>query len=637
MFGLGSEDTRIRRQLVSVLHSRPIGIVIGSASGVAVAAVALASDPPSVLRWTLGLMALFAASRAISSYGSRSLDNAFGRFLHRTYWMGARGYAATAGLAAGLSLVVSGQAHVQILLVAFALTFGAGISIGNACRPMVTLTQISLTLVPIAVGALLTGSIPLMTLALVLCALSIALGVMTMNIASTLVEQQRSTLESKDLAAQMQEFARTDQVTRLANRTGFEAMARDQFCKAAADRVLALLWIDLHRFKDVNDTLGHETGDVVLVEVGKRLCGCTPPDAIVARFGSDEFVVLADLDQRNALDVLATQISDALEQPMTIFGHRINGGASIGVSLKEDGMESFDRLMQHADLALYDAKLAGRGTVSFFTERMTRNLVRRKELEAELRSAIQRDELSIYFQPIIDLASGEIRAFEALVRWFHPTKGELLPQEFIPVAEETGLIITLGNWVTRHAAKVAANWPEHVRLCVNLSPLQIRAPGAALGILAAIRDAGLDASRLELEVTESLFLDDDAETALFLEQLSLEGVQFALDDFGTGYSSLHYIRKYPFRTIKVDRSFVSVPGVDKRSDAIIRAVASMGETLGLDIVAEGLETAEQVRAVRSAGCTLGQGYHFSGAVPEHLARKLLDDETACRVPTRLAG
>ncbi len=637
MFGLGSEDTRIRRQLVSVLHSRPIGIVTGAASGVTVAAAALASNPPVALRWTLGLMALFAASRAISSYGSKSLDNGFGRFLRRTYWMGARGYAATTGLAAGLSLALAVQPHVQILLVGFALTFGAGISIGNACRPMVTLAQMCLTLVPIALGALYVGSIPLLTLALVLCALSIALGVMTMNIATTLVQQQRSSLESEDLAAQMQEFARTDQVTGLTNRTGFEVQARDHFSMVSADKVFALLWIDLHRFKDVNDTLGHETGDAVLIEVGNRLQQCTPPDAIVARFGSDEFVVLANLEDRKELDDLAARISVSLEQPLTISGNRINGGASIGVSLKEKGVESIDRLMQHADLALYHAKLAGRGNVSFFNETMTRNLLRRKELENELRGAIQRDELSIYFQPIIDLATGEIRAFEALVRWFHPTKGELLPQEFIPVAEETGLIITLGNWVTRQAAKVAANWPDHVRLCVNLSPVQIRAPGAALGILAAIREAGIDAKRLELEVTENLFLDDDAETALFLEQLVFEGVQFALDDFGTGYSSLHYIRKYPFRTIKVDRSFVSVPGVDKRSDAIIRAVASMGETLGLDIVAEGLETADQVRAVRSAGCTLGQGYHFSGAVPEHMARKLLDDETACRVPTRLAG
>jgi EAL domain-containing protein (putative c-di-GMP-specific phosphodiesterase class I) len=257
---------------------------------------------------------------------------------------------------------------------------------------------------------------------------------------------------------------------------------------------------------------------------------------------------------------------------------------------------------------------------------MTRNLARRKELESELRGAIQRDELSLYFQPILDLATGRIRCFEALVRWFHPVKGELSPSEFIPVAEETGLIITLGNWITRSAARACANWPQDVTLAVNLSPVQISAPGAALGILSALKEARLDPRRLELEVTESLFVEDKPETALFMQQLADEGVRFSLDDFGTGYSSLHYINKYPFSTIKVDRSFVSGPNIGRRSEAIIRAVAEMGATLDMEIVAEGLETAEQVAAVRRAGCTLGQGYHFSRAVPEHLALRLLEDE-----------
>jgi EAL domain-containing protein (putative c-di-GMP-specific phosphodiesterase class I) len=257
---------------------------------------------------------------------------------------------------------------------------------------------------------------------------------------------------------------------------------------------------------------------------------------------------------------------------------------------------------------------------------MTRDLVRKKEIEAELRAAIQRDELSIFFQPIVDLETGKIRTFEALVRWFHPEKGELRPDEFIPVAEETGVIITLGNWITAQAAKTAAQWPENVTVAVNLSPLQIRAPGAALGILTALRDANLDPRRMELEVTESLFLDDNENTARFIDELSAEGVRFALDDFGTGYSSLGYINKFPFKKIKVDGSFVSGPNIGKKSDAFIRAVAEMGSTLDMDIVAEGLETIEQVEAVRRAGCTLGQGYYFSRAVPDYLAAMLLAQE-----------
>ncbi|NQZ48273.1 MAG: EAL domain-containing protein, partial [Erythrobacter sp.] len=285
-----------------------------------------------------------------------------------------------------------------------------------------------------------------------------------------------------------------------------------------------------------------------------------------------------------------------------------------------------DTLMQRADLALYHAKVGGRAQTCFFDTSMTRDLVRRREIEDELRLAIQRDELSIFFQPIVDLETGRIKTFEALVRWFHPEKGELKPDEFIPVAEETGVIVTLGNWITAQAARVAARWPEDVTIAVNLSPLQIRAPGAALGIRNALREAGLDPRRLELEVTESLFIEDNHATAAFIEELSEIGVRFALDDFGTGYSSLGYINTFPFSKIKVDRSFVSGAQVGRKSDAIIRAVAEMGTTLGMDIVAEGLETIEQVEVVRQAGCNLGQGYYFSRAVPDYLAAMLLSQE-----------
>jgi len=309
------------------------------------------------------------------------------------------------------------------------------------------------------------------------------------------------------------------------------------------------------------------------------------------------------------------------------------------VALLPDDGPDIEALMQGADLALYHAKVGGKNQVCFFDNSMTRELVRKKEIEAELRAAIQRDELSIFFQPIVDLETGKIRTFEALVRWFHPEKGELRPDEFIPVAEDTGVIITLGNWITAQAAKACAGWPEEVTIAVNLSPVQIRAPGAALGILSALKEANLDPRRLELEVTESLFLDDDANTARFMDDLAAEGVRFALDDFGTGYSSLGYINKFPFKKIKVDRSFVSGPNIGKKSDAIIRAVAEMGATLDMDIVAEGLETIEQVSAVRAAGCTLGQGYYFSRAVPDYLAAMLLSQERERPAETRarLAG
>jgi predicted signal transduction protein with EAL and GGDEF domain len=336
--------------------------------------------------------------------------------------------------------------------------------------------------------------------------------------------------------------------------------------------------------------------------------------------------VVCEVQSREESEKLAGRLLEDITRPIRIDGDRLEIASSMGIALMPDDGVDLDTVMQSADLALYHAKINGRNQTSFFDASMTRNLMRRKEIEAELRAALQRDELSIFFQPIVDLETGRIKTFEALVRWFHPEKGELRPDEFIPVAEETGVIITLGNWITTQAARACAQWPKDVTIAVNLSPVQIKAPGSALGILNALKEAKLEPSRLELEVTESLFLDDNQHTARFMDELAAAGVRFALDDFGTGYSSLGYINKFPFKKIKVDRSFVSGPNVGRKSDAIIRAVAEMGSRLDMDIVAEGLETIEQVHAVREAGCTLGQGFYFSRAVPDYLAATLLAQE-----------
>lgn len=427
-------------------------------------------------------------------------------------------------------------------------------------------------------------------------------------------------------AEHMRTQASTDPVTGLANRTGFHARLESLWQDLPIGEKVALLWVDLRRFKEVNDALGHGLGDRVLSEVAARLQAEAPPGALLARFAGDAFLLAARMTGRGAVQELAARVARAMEQPVRVDGHRIGSGASLGIAVMPDDAITGPGLMQAADLALYHAKAGGRSEVRFFHDSMTRALARRKEVEAELRAAIQKDELSIFFQPIIDLATGRIRGFEALVRWFHPEKGELYPDEFIPVAEDTGLIITLGNWITAQAARAASTWPDDVMLSVNLSPVQIRAPGAALGILAALREARLDPARLELEVTENLFLEDDANTAQFMADLGEQGVRFSLDDFGTGYSSLRYIHLHPFRTIKVDRSFVSGPNIGKRSDAIIRAVAELGATLDMQIVAEGLETIDQVQTVKSAGCTLGQGWYFSRAVPDYMAVMLLAQE-----------
>ena len=624
--GFERHDARSRAELARQMHMRPIGLFTTAACGMAAGSATLASTNIPALHWIALTVVVFAAIRVVMAYVASECDNMLGRAMQRVYPIGALVYAAIIGTAAAIAMMEQAETHLQILLVGYAMTLGAGTAGSNAGRPLIAIGQMMLSFLPISIACFAIGTPPLLVLGLILPALAAGLTFVTFSIFVSLMRQVRMAGESASLAEQMREQARTDPVTSLGNRTGFEAVAPGVIARAGDKVQIALFWLDLRRFKEVNDMHGHHMGDKVLCDVATRLRARMPEGAICARFGSDEFLLLAPMPSRKAIEQLAGLLCTDVAIPMRIAGHRIESSASIGIAVLGPDTPALDHLMQNAGLALYHAKVAGRHQACFFTPSMTRDLARRKEIEAELRGAILRDELSIYFQPIMDLATGRIRGFEALVRWFHPDKGELLPDEFIPVAEETGLIITLGNWITRTAARACANWPEDVKLAVNLSPAQISAPGAALGVLAALREAQLDPSRLELEVTESLFVEDKHETTVFMEQLAAEGVTFALDDFGTGYSSLHYINKYPFSTIKVDRSFVSGPATGLRSEAIIRAVAEMGNTLGMEIVAEGLETPEQVEAVRRAGCTLGQGFHFSRAVPEHLALRLLDEE-----------
>ncbi|BBC72531.1 GGDEF-domain containing protein [Altererythrobacter sp. B11] len=623
----GDRDDHVRLRLVQTLYTQPNTLSVGALAGCA-AAVSVAAIMRTPLTSLLaGLLLIVGLCRiGAASWLARSGARGDARRLELAYAAGAFAYALLSGVLAAVVLYMAPPAEVQVLAVASTLIFGVGMSACCAGRPRIAIGQMLLSVMPVVLVAAAAGGIVLPTLAA--CLLLALWGMVAITLSSyrTLKEQIAAAEASGRMAENMRRLARTDVVTGLLNRAGLNHDLVELLMGLPENRKLAMFWLDLDKFKEVNDTLGHPVGDRVLAEVAKRLRAQVPQGSVLSRFGGDEFIVVADVADRRESERLAGAIADEIAQSLRLDGRRIDISTSMGVALLPDDAPDIDTLMQGADLALYHAKVGGRNQVCFFDTSMTRAFVRKKEIEAELRAAIARDELSIFFQPIVDLDTGRIRSFEALVRWFHPEKGELRPDEFIPVAEETGVIITLGNWITAQAARACAQWPEDVTIAVNLSPVQLRAPGAALGILTALREAGLDPRRLELEVTESLFLDDNQHTARFIEELSAVGVRFALDDFGTGYSSLGYINKFPFCTIKVDRSFVSGPNVGRKSDAIIRAVAEMGNTLDMEIVAEGLETIDQVHAVRNAGCTLGQGYYFSRAVPDYLAAMLLAQE-----------
>jgi diguanylate cyclase (GGDEF)-like protein len=628
----------VRAKLVQTLYTQPASLMIGALCGIAVAITAALLTGNIWIVLNAAALSVVGVARIVLAYAfSPNNRRHSARSLELIYEAGAFSYAFLTGLLAANTIFTGSPAHVEVLTFGYALAYGTGISARNAGRPFIAIGQLVLAVLPVLIACFTIATPALIVLGVTTTMMIFAMTSVTMNVFRTLKEQIFAADTSAQMADEMRQLARTDVVTGLVNRAGLNDDMGEMLTVLPKGQKLAMFWLDLDKFKEINDTLGHPTGDKVLAHVAGRLKTAAPEAATVARFGGDEFIIVAAVADRPQSERLARALNLEIGRSTRIEGHRIDISASMGVALLPDDGPDAETLMQAADLALYHAKVGGRNQVCFFDNAMTRDLVRKKEIEAELRAAILRDELSIFFQPIVDLETGKIRSFEALVRWFHPEKGELRPDEFIPVAEETGVIITLGNWITAQAAKACAGWPDDVSVAVNLSPVQIRAPGAALGILTALREANLPPSRLELEVTESLFLDDNDNTARFMDDLAAEGVRFALDDFGTGYSSLGYINKFPFRKIKVDRSFVSGPNVGKKSDAIIRAVAEMGTTLDMDIVAEGLETIEQVQAVRNAGCTLGQGYYFSRAVPDYLAAMLLSQERDRALEKRLAS
>lgn len=421
-------------------------------------------------------------------------------------------------------------------------------------------------------------------------------------------------------------LARFDELTGLANRTQFRERIADMLA-AVKDRAnhLAIHLIDLDRFKTVNDTLGHPIGDLLLKEVAARLTALVRPGDMITRFGGDEFVILqTNTSRQQAAHALASRIVKTLKEPFHIAGHRIDVGASIGIAMApHDGVDA-DELIKKADMALYAAKSNGGGSHRFFAIEMEDAAQERRSLELDLREALTHDQFTLHYQPLVDLHTGRVTTCEALLRWTHPTRGNIPPSVFIPVAEETGLIIALGEWVLNRACADAADWPRNVRVAVNLSPVQFRDEGLGLQVIAALAKSGLSAQRLELEVTERLLLEDNDSTLETMHRLHELGVSLSLDDFGTGYSSLNYLRKFPFQKIKIDRSFITDLGDGRDARAIIGAVASLGAGLDKTVVAEGIETEEQMNLVRSQGCQEGQGYLFGKPMPAADIKSRLD-------------
>jgi len=405
-----------------------------------------------------------------------------------------------------------------------------------------------------------------------------------------------------------------DGLTGLPNRKLFSEQLEQALKRARRGERLAVLYLDVDHLKRINDTLGHPAGDKLLKGVADRLRGCIRDIDVVARLSGDEFAIIqSSLDRPDDAAALAMRAREAIHEPFDLDGHQVTVDISIGISIAPNDATELNELLKSADIALYEAKNTGRGTYCFFATEMNERMQARGHLERDLQSALANGEFELFYQPVVSLKDNKIKSFEALLRWHHPTRGLVSPAEFIPVAEDMALIIPLGEWVLRAACAEAATWPDDIHVAVNVSSVQLTNKNLANVVISAIASARIPAAKLVLEITESVFLQDTNSNLATLKKLHELGVQFSMDDFGTGYSSLGYLLSFPFSTIKIDRSFIAGLQDKSESRAIVRAIADLARNLNMRVIAEGVETAQQLEQVRNLGCTDMQGYLFSPA------------------------
>jgi diguanylate cyclase (GGDEF)-like protein len=438
------------------------------------------------------------------------------------------------------------------------------------------------------------------------------------------VATQEDITERRHAEQQITHLAHHDALTDLPNRALFRERLEQELERARRGEQLAVLYIDIDEFKSVNDSLGHPAGDELLKAVASRLQSCVREADFVARLGGDEFaIVQTGIKQPCDVVDLVRRIYEAIREPYECLGHQVATDASIGIALAPNDGTDLDQLLKSADLAMYGAKADGRRTYRFFEPEMDARVKARRTLELDIRQAIADGAFELHYQPVINAGSSEIVGCEALLRWNHPVRGMISPAEFIPIAEETGLICELGDWVLSTACAEATNWPPGIKLAVNVSPVQFRSHGFSLKVANALATTGLSANRLELEITEAVLIRDDEAALAMLQHLRALGVRIALDDFGTGYSSLSYLQRFPFDKIKIDRCFVNDIAETEGSSTIVQAVINIARSRNMTTTAEGVETEQQREMLLSLGCTEMQGYLFSRPRPIAEIRKLL--------------
>ncbi|WP_031295305.1 putative bifunctional diguanylate cyclase/phosphodiesterase [Sphingobium ummariense] len=620
------QSAEVRDSLVKALYASPASLLSGAISGGSLSLVIAWQAAVPTMSVIAGLVLLVGISRSVSAvYFQRQLAHKDGPA--RPIWgiayeLGAWAYAALLGLQALATLVMTQDATLHVLAVGMVASYAGGISGRNAGRVHVAVGQTCFSLLPTSLGLILAGGLGYTILG-VLCFLMIfAMAEITKTTHRIVLEALQGKHEKTKLAAKFERLARYDSLTGVENRMAMHMRLRELFDRAPSDTDrMAVLWMDLDRFKEINDTLGHIIGDQLLCRVAERLTRALDGRGHVARFGGDEFVLICPGADSYRAELIATDLMAVLAEDFEVCGYHLAVTASMGIAIAPSDGRDGDELLQHADLALYKAKHAGRNRHVRFDWSMKERQNRAYDLEMGLRNALANGELELHYQPIFDTESSRITICEALMRWRHPEMGWITPAEFIPVAESSSLIEPMTAWALQQACRDAMDWDEDIRVAVNISPALLRTDGLPRAVMTALLESGLKARRLELEVTESTFLEDDRRTHLILGELRRVGLRLALDDFGTGYSSLGSLRTHEFDTIKVDQSFMRGVGESSRDRAIAQSVAYLARALQVETVAEGIETEEQLRYARETGFTNVQGFVLSRPMP---AAALLD-------------
>jgi diguanylate cyclase (GGDEF)-like protein len=603
----------VRVALLKALFASRASLIIGAFSGTAMSALVIYNCPSPwlIVCGTLLILTGIARAASFGMFRPGSADASEMKW-ELIYQSGALVYAILLGMMTFLTILISDDLRLHLMTAATSTGYAASAAGRNTGRPMVAVGQLLACALPLSVVLLMRPSFPNVFLSIFnLLYITVVIDI-TLRTYKTILEAFIDRQEKLRLATVYERLSKTDPLTGIDNRTTLKRNL--EILLEKNEGTIAVLWLDLDRFKQINDTLGHNAGDEILHSVASRLATLAYPSGKLARFGGDEFIIAVPVtDAQDAL-ALADRVRFSLSEPVELEHAPVDIGVSIGLSISNE-RSTADELLRHADVALYEAKAHGRNCVRLFDPEMERRLLNSKQIEHDLKRAIANEELEVYYQPVVDLKSLRVKSFEALLRWHHPVNGSVPPSLFIPIAEASGSIGAITEWVLMEACKEAATWPNDLAVAVNISPALLTMRGLPTMVSETLLRTGLPPRRLNLEITETALVEDNPDTKIVLESLKNLGASLSLDDFGTGYSSLSHLCRYRFDAIKIDRSFLANVHQHSESRAVIQAISSLASSLELTVVAEGIETFDQLMYIYDHGCAAGQGYYFAKPMP----------------------